>query len=199
MKNPPPFQEIYYINFNDTSNNSIKLFVEFGIFSLLIFINLLYFTFAPQNTNIPENFVCWHYFYTDGKAAGYFNGGFLLCLLITFVLNYQTFSKIIMKKIKSKSKTRNKIYKLKLGKNVTIYNPSNLYNCFIDDNSFKFGPFVEIQGDVKIGKNCRIQSHSFICEKTRIMMITLFHGVVFVNDLFKNGKRSYGDKKMERN
>ena len=101
-----------------------------------------------------------------------------------------------MKKIKSKSKTRNiKIYKLKLGKNVTIYNPSNLYNCFIDDNSF-VGPFVEIQGDVKIGKNCRIQSHSFICEKTRIDDdCFISHGVVFVNDLFKNGKRSYGDKK----
>ena len=101
-----------------------------------------------------------------------------------------------MKKIKSKSKTRNiKIYKLKLGKNVTIYNPSNLYNCFIDDNSF-IGPFVEIQGDVKIGKNCRIQSHSFICEKTRIDDdCFISHGVVFVNDLFKNGKRSYGDKK----
>ena len=101
-----------------------------------------------------------------------------------------------MKKINKKNKIQNiKILKLKLGKNVTIYNPSNLYNCNIDDNSF-VGPFVEIQGDVKIGKNCRIQSHSFICEKTRIDDdCFISHGVVFVNDLFKNGKRSYGDKK----
>ena len=102
-----------------------------------------------------------------------------------------------MKKIKSKSKTRNiKIYKLKLGKNVTIYNPSNLYNCFIDDNSF-VGPFVEIQGDVKIGKNCRIQSHSFICEKTESMMIVCFHGVMFVNVLFKDGKNHLEIKKWK--
>ena len=105
-----------------------------------------------------------------------------------------------MKKINKKNKIQNiKILKLKLGKNVTIYNPSNLYNCNIDDNSF-VGPFVEIQGDVKIGKNCRIQSHSFICEKTRIDDdCFISHGVMFVNDLFKDGKRSFGDKKkMER-
>jgi len=101
-----------------------------------------------------------------------------------------------MKKINKKTKIQNiKILKLKLGKNVTIYNPSNLYNCNIDDNSF-VGPFVEIQGDVKIGKNCRIQSHSFICEKTRIDDdCFISHGVMFVNDLFKDGKRSFGDKK----
>ena len=89
----PPFQEIYYINFNDASNNSIKLFVEFGIFSLLIFINLLYFTF---NTKIPisQRILFAGIIFTQmARAAGYFNGGFLLCLLITFVLNYQTFSK----------------------------------------------------------------------------------------------------------
>ncbi len=103
---------------------------------------------------------------------------------------------MIMKKLKNNLKIKNiNIKNLKLGKNVKIYNPSNLYNCFIDDNSF-VGPFVEIQGDVKIGKNCRIQSHSFICEKTRIDDdCFISHGVMFINDLFKDGKRSFGDKK----
>lgn len=89
----PPFQEIYYINFNDASNNSIKLFVEFGIFSLLIFINLLYFTF---NNKIPisQRILFGGIILTQmARAAGYFNGGFLLCLLITFILNYQSFNR----------------------------------------------------------------------------------------------------------
>lgn len=88
-----------------------------------------------------------------------------------------------------------KIFNLKVGKNVTIYKPSNIYGCEIGDNSF-VGPFVEIQNNVKIGKNCRIQSHSFICEKTKISNnCFISHGTVFVNDLFKDGKRSFGDKK----
>lgn len=87
------------------------------------------------------------------------------------------------------------ITKVKLGKNVTIYQPSNIYGCKIGDNSF-VGPFVEIQQNVLIGKNCRIQSHSFVCEKTKIdNNCFISHGVVFVNDLFRNGKRSFGNKK----
>jgi len=87
-----------------------------------------------------------------------------------------------------------KLTNIKTGKNVTIYEPSNIYNCKIGDDSF-IGPFVEIQKNVKIGKNCRIQSHSFICEKTSIDdNCFISHGVTFVNDLFKDGKRSFGDK-----
>lgn len=90
------------------------------------------------------------------------------------------------------------IIKAKLGKNVTIYKPSNIYGCKIGNNSF-VGPFVEIQNNVFIGKNCRIQSHSFICEKTKIDdNCFISHGVVFVNDLFSNGKRSFGNKKKWR-
>ena len=101
-----------------------------------------------------------------------------------------------MKKKKPKISIKNiKVINLKLGKNVTIYNPSNIYNCYIGDNSF-IGPFVEIQGNVRIGKNCRVQSHSFICEKTTIDNdCFISHGVMFVNDLFKDGKRSFGNKK----
>ncbi len=49
------------------------------------------------------------------------------------------------------------------GENVTVVEPVNLYECEIGDDCF-IGPFVEIQRNVKIGKNCRVQSHAFICE-----------------------------------
>ena len=50
----------------------------------------------------------------------------------------------------------------KFGNNVTIIKPVNIYGSVIDDNVF-IGPFVEVQKKCKIGKNTKIQSHSFIC------------------------------------
>lgn len=82
------------------------------------------------------------------------------------------------------------------GKNVKIVEPLNIYGCEIGDNSF-IGPFVEIQKDVKIGKNCKIQSHSFICELVTIGDNSVVaHGVMFINDLFSIGKPANGDKTL---
>lgn len=82
------------------------------------------------------------------------------------------------------------------GKNVTIISPVNLYGCIISDNCF-IGPFVEIQKNVKIGINTKIQSHSFICELVEIgNNCVISHGVVFINDKFKNGRPAGGDKKL---
>ena len=64
---------------------------------------------------------------------------------------------------KKKSSIRNVIF----GKNVTIIEPVNLYECTIGDYCF-IGPFVEIQKNVRVGKNTRIQSHSFICADVKI-------------------------------
>ena len=73
-----------------------------------------------------------------------------------------------------------------LGENVTIVQPSNLYGCKLGDNCF-VGPFVEIQKDVIIGNSTKIQSHSFICELVTIgNNCFIGHGVMFINDLFKN-------------
>jgi acetyltransferase-like isoleucine patch superfamily enzyme len=84
--------------------------------------------------------------------------------------------------------------KVKTGKGVTIVQPSNLYECAIGDNSF-VGPFVEIQKGVVIGRACRIQSHSFICEQVTIGdNVFVGHGVMFINDTFTNGKPAGGDK-----
>ena len=87
-----------------------------------------------------------------------------------------------LKKIKSK------ITNLKHGKKCTIIEPVNIYGSKFEDNVF-VGPFVEIQKNTRIGKNTRIQSHSFICEKVEIgKNCFIGHGVMFINDDFKKGK-----------
>jgi len=84
--------------------------------------------------------------------------------------------------------------KVKTGKRVVIMQPSNLYECKLGDDCF-VGPFVEIQKGVVIGKNCRIQSHSFICELVIIGNDCFIgHGVMFINDTFSDGKPAAGDQ-----
>lgn len=79
------------------------------------------------------------------------------------------------------------IVDVKFGDNVTVIQPVNLYGCTIDDNSF-IGPFVEVQKGATIGKRCRIQSHSFICELVTIGDdCFISHGVMFINDSFVTG------------
>jgi acetyltransferase-like isoleucine patch superfamily enzyme len=82
------------------------------------------------------------------------------------------------------------------GENVTIVEPANVYGCSLGDNVF-VGPFVEIQKDAQVGKNTRIQSHSFICELVTIgESCVVAHGVIFINDLFATGGPARGDKKL---
>ena len=83
-----------------------------------------------------------------------------------------------------------------LGSNIRIVKPVNIYGCSIGDDCF-IGPFVEIQKDVFIGRRCKIQSHSFICELTTIGDDCFIgHGVMFINDLFTNGGPARGDKSL---
>tara|TARA_Y100000992_G_C21246983_1_gene483828 strand:- start:228 stop:683 length:456 start_codon:yes stop_codon:yes gene_type:complete len=94
------------------------------------------------------------------------------------------------------NKKKSSIKNVKFGKNVTIIEPVNLYGCEIDDNCF-IGPFVEIQEKVKIGKNTRIQSHTFICSNVSIgENCFVGHGVCFVNDKFKGSKLQRNKKKF---
>ena len=80
------------------------------------------------------------------------------------------------------------------GSNVKVVNPVNLYGCKIGDNSF-IGPFVEIQKNVKIGINTKIQSHTFVCEFVNIgNSCFIAHGVMFINDLFSDGAPANGNK-----
>jgi acetyltransferase-like isoleucine patch superfamily enzyme len=83
---------------------------------------------------------------------------------------------------------KSKIRDVKFGKNCKIIDPVNLYECELGDNVF-VGPFVEITKGVRIGDNTRISSHSFICEFVTIGKdCFIAHGVMFTNDLFKDGK-----------
>lgn len=92
--------------------------------------------------------------------------------------------------------SNSEIKDVKFGKNVKVVNPVNLYGCSIQDSSF-VGPFVEVQKNVQIGKRCKIQSHSFICEFVKIGNDCFIgHGVVFINDKFKNGGPAMGDKSL---
>lgn len=85
---------------------------------------------------------------------------------------------------------------VEFGLDVIIVQPVNLYGCRIGDNSF-IGPFVEIQKSVVIGNNCKIQSHSFICELVTIGDFCFIgHGVMFINDLFSAGGPAQGNKSL---
>lgn len=86
---------------------------------------------------------------------------------------------------------------VKVGKNVSIFSFVNAYECSIDDGS-KIGAFVEIQKGVVVGKNCKISSHSFLCEGVHIEdNVFIGHGVMFTNDLFPRATNSDGSQQTE--
>lgn len=86
------------------------------------------------------------------------------------------------------------IINVNFGENVVVVEPVNIYGCSIGNNTF-IGPFVEIQKDVTIGNECKIQSHSFICELVKIGdNCVVAHGVMFINDLFSDGEPARGNK-----
>lgn len=89
---------------------------------------------------------------------------------------------------------KSQIVNVSFGEGVKVVEPVNIYGCTIGDGCF-VGPFVEIQKDVTIGKRTKIQSHSFICELVDIGNDCFIgHGVMFINDLFEDGKPAGGDK-----
>lgn len=91
---------------------------------------------------------------------------------------------------------QSKIIDVNFGTNVKIVQPVNIYGCYLNDNVF-VGPFVEIQKKVKIGKNTKIQSHTFICELVSIgNNCFVGHGVMFINDTFEKGRPAQGDTSL---
>ncbi len=87
---------------------------------------------------------------------------------------------------------------VQFGEGVKVVEPANIYGCTIGDHSF-IGPFVEIQKDVSIGRRCKIQSHSFVCELVTIGDdCVVAHGVMFINDLFQTGGPAMGDRALWR-
>ncbi len=81
---------------------------------------------------------------------------------------------------------------VKLGENVKIFKFVNLYGCEIGDNT-KVGTFVEIQRGATIGKNCKISSHTFVCEGVHIEdNVFIGHGVMFTNDRYPRATAADG-------
>jgi UDP-2-acetamido-3-amino-2,3-dideoxy-glucuronate N-acetyltransferase len=87
---------------------------------------------------------------------------------------------------------------VKIGKGVSIFHFVNLYGCTIGDGS-KIGSFVEIQKNARIGKNCKVSSHTFICEGVEIEdNVFIGHGVTFINDLFPRATSESGGLQTEK-
>ena len=85
-----------------------------------------------------------------------------------------------------------------LGKDVVLNDFINLYGCTIGDHT-KIGPFVEIQKNAFIGKNCKISSHSFICEGVTIEdEVFVGHGVMFINDRYPQAATGAGTLQTEK-
>jgi acetyltransferase-like isoleucine patch superfamily enzyme len=84
-----------------------------------------------------------------------------------------------------------------IGREVAIYNFVNLYGCEIGDGS-KIGSFVEIQKGVRIGRHCKISSHTFICEGVTVEdEVFIGHGVQFINDKYPRATTLDGSLQTE--
>tara|TARA_R110002050_G_scaffold13971_2_gene44463 strand:+ start:8835 stop:9284 length:450 start_codon:yes stop_codon:yes gene_type:complete len=91
---------------------------------------------------------------------------------------------------------RSQIRDVDFAEDVKVVHPINAYGCKVGESSF-IGPFVEIQKDVVVGKRTKIQSHTFVCELVNIGNDCFIgHGVMFVNDLFSEGRPAQGNKAL---
>jgi len=87
---------------------------------------------------------------------------------------------------------------VEFGDEVVVQSFTNLYGCTIGDNT-RIGPFVEIQRGAVIGANCKIQSHSFICDGVTIGdEVFVGHGVMFVNDKYPRATTTDGSLQSEK-
>ncbi len=86
---------------------------------------------------------------------------------------------------------------VQLGKDVKLSRFINLYGCSIGDDT-KIGTFVEIQKNAAIGKHCKIQSHTFICEGVVIEdNVFVGHSVTFINDKYPRATNPDGGLQTE--
>ena len=87
---------------------------------------------------------------------------------------------------------------VKLGKGVRLSKFINLYGCEIGDET-KIGAFVEIQKNAKVGRRCKVSSHTFVCEGVAIEdNVFIGHGVTFINDSYPRATTSEGELQTER-
>ena len=87
---------------------------------------------------------------------------------------------------------------VKLGEGVKLSRFINLYGCQVGDNT-KIGAFVEVQKNASIGKNCKISSHTFVCEGVTIEdNVFIGHGVMFINDSYPRATSPNGELQTEK-
>ena len=85
-----------------------------------------------------------------------------------------------------------------MGEGVRLSKFINLYGCEIGDNT-KIGAFVEIQKNAEVGRNCKISSHTFICEGVVIEDdVFVGHGVTFINDTYPRSTNPGGELQTEK-
>jgi len=87
---------------------------------------------------------------------------------------------------------------VKLGKDVRLSKFINLYGCEVGDNT-KIGAFVEIQKNAKVGRKCKISSHTFVCEGVVIEdEVFVGHNVAFINDSYPRATAADGQLQTEQ-
>jgi acetyltransferase-like isoleucine patch superfamily enzyme len=87
---------------------------------------------------------------------------------------------------------------VKLGSNVRLSRFINLYGCEIGDET-KIGSFVEVQKNARVGRRCKISSHTFICEGVIIEdNVFIGHGVTFTNDVYPRATKADGSLQTEK-
>ena len=87
---------------------------------------------------------------------------------------------------------------VKVGHDVKFSQFINLYGCEVGDET-KIGAFVEIQKNAKVGRRCKISSHTFICEGVTIEdEVFVGHNVTFVNDSFPRATSRTGALQSEQ-
>ena len=87
---------------------------------------------------------------------------------------------------------------VKLGQGVRLAKFINLYGCEIGDET-RIGAFVEIQKNARVGRRCKISSHTFICEGVTIDdQVFIGHGVTFINDTYPRATTATGELQSEK-
>jgi acetyltransferase-like isoleucine patch superfamily enzyme len=87
---------------------------------------------------------------------------------------------------------------VKLGQNVKLSKFINLYGCEVGDET-KIGAFVEIQKNARVGRRCKISSHTFVCEGVTIEdNVFIGHGVMFINDSYPRATTPEGELQTEQ-
>ena len=86
---------------------------------------------------------------------------------------------------------------VRMGERVRLASYVNLYGCEIGDDT-RLGAFVEVQRDAKIGRRCKISSHTFICSGVTIEdEVFIGHGVIFINDRYPRATAADGALQTE--